>query len=336
MSERMANGYQCLFEVRLLHHYWLDEGGTVFDTIGNQDKMNSRLLNYDKRSFIGVRPSITTNQALAACKCLFRETSLGFIVAAPTNAVIPIDTVFEFIVTVNDGQFYGYTALTLRSQTIYELHDNLDNISYRYKENVPLLSNLTGTKQVSGANTALYLSQTFPAQTADDNVESLVLSGSALLQLTSDSPSATTQQISAQANNLPVFLHQGDVPTIIPPAGLTGMPARGVRLSDDIADDVFAYLSLTAVNASDDAFSFVDAQGKVKPVAPVYQIRFKNRSTFWKYIDKSSGAVVSTEANALPLTYFGNAGSQQKPSEGLVKAEKSGIKITRLVSEIYV
>jgi len=46
--------------------------------------------------------------------------------------------------------------------------------------------------------------------------------------------------------------------------------------------------------------------------------------------------VSSTEANPLPLTYFGNAGTKQKPSDGLVKAEKSGQKITRLVSEIYV
>jgi len=298
------------------------------------------LLNYDQRSFLGVRPTITTNQVLAAYQCLFRETDLGFIVAAPANAEMPINTVFEFIVTINDGQFYNYTALTLRSQTIYELHNNIDNITYRYKENVPVLSNLTGTKRVTGTNATLYLSQTYPAQTADDLVESLVLSGSALLQLISDGPNATTQQLNAQATDFPVFMHQGDVPTITPPAGLSGVPARGVRLSSDIADDTFAYLSFTAVNANDDAFSFVDALGKVMTVPPVYQVRFKNRSTFWKYLDKSSGLEISTEPNPLPLTYFGNAGTRQKPSNGLVKAEKSGTQITQLItqliSEIYV
>ena len=167
-------------------------------------------------------------------------------------------------------------------------------------------------------------------------MESLVLSGNALLQLTSDNPGATTQQLSAQASEFPVYVHQEDAPVIVPPPGLTGAPARGVSLSADLADDVFALISLTAVRASDDVFSFVDGTGRAKPVPPVYQVRFKNRSTIWNYLNKRTGVVESTEANPLPLTYFGNAGTKQKPSEGFVKAEKSGAKITRLVSEIYV
>ena len=70
--------------------------------------------------------------------------------------------------------------------------------------------------------------------------------------------------------------------------------------------------------------------------APVYQVRFKNRSTVWTYLNNATGAVLSTEANPLPLTYFGNAGTKQKPFRRLVKAETSGTKITRLISEIYV
>ncbi len=336
MSEHVTTGYKRLCEVRLLHHYWLDEGATVFDQIADQAKKDTRLLNYDKRSLLAVRPTPTTEKVLAAYKCLFRETSLGFVVAAPANVEMPIDTVLGFIVTVKDGRFYDYTALTLRSQTIYELYNKLDKVTYRYKENVPLLSNLTGTTRGTGANKALFLSQKNRSLAANDPVEALVLSGNALVQLTSDSPGATMQQLSAQATDLPVFLHQGDVPTITPPTGLAGVPTRGIRLSSDVADDVFAYLSLTAVRPSDSVFSFVDAKGKVKAASPVYQVRLKNRSTFWRYLDKRTGTVVSTEANPLPLTFFGNAGTKQKPSDGLVKAEKSGTKITRLVSEIYV
>ena len=29
-------GYTRLFEVRLLHHFWLDDGATVFDAIADQ------------------------------------------------------------------------------------------------------------------------------------------------------------------------------------------------------------------------------------------------------------------------------------------------------------
>lgn len=336
MRERLTRGYKCLFEVRLLHHYWLDEGGTVFDKLGTQAAKDARLLTYDRRSFLGVRPTLIMEKVLAANKCLFKETALGFVVAALGDAQIPVDTVMDFIVTVVDGRFHDYTALTLCPHTIYELYNEADKSTYRYKENVPVLSNLTGTTRGAGPAKELFLSRKNPAQVASDRIESLVLSGNALVQLTSDGPGAATQQLSAQAEELPVYLHQGDVPAIMPPPGLTGAPAGGVRLSADVADDVFAYVSLSAVRASDAAFSFVDAQGKPKAVAPVYQVRFKNRSTFRRYVNKQTGAVDSTEATALPLTYFGNAGAKQKPSDNLVKPEKAGKKIARLISEIYV
>ena len=107
-------------------------------------------------------------------------------------------------------------------------------------------------------------------------------------------------------------------------------------LSDDIPDDVFALIRLSAVRANDSDFSFIDGNGRAKTPHPVFQIRFKNRSTLWQYVNKNTRAVISTELNPLPLTHFGNAGTKQKPSEGWVKAEKSGTKITRLVSEIFV
>jgi hypothetical protein len=336
MSEHTTSRYKRLFEVRLLHHYWLDEGATAFDLIDDQVKKDSRLLAYDVRPFLAVKPTQTTEHSLRAFRCLFRPTALGFVVGAPGTAIIPPDTVFAFIGSASDSAFYDYTSQTLRPQKTYELLNPADGIIYRYKENVTVLSNLTGATRATGANTVLFLSREIPAPSASDQVETLVLSGGALLQLTSDGPGATTQQLDAQATNLPVYVHQGDAPAIIPPPGLTGAPARGVRLSADVSDDVFALVSLTAVRADNDAFSFVDAMGAPKAAPPVYQGRFKNRSTVWTYLDKRTGAVDSIEASPLPLTYFGNAGTKQKPSRGFVKAQQIGTKITRLISEIYV
>ena len=334
MSERTTIGNKRLFEVRLLHHYWLDDGATVFDRIADQAKQAARLQVYDMRPFLVVRPTATTARGLSAFHCLFRETALGCVVLAPDTAIIPPGTIFEFIVTTTHRSFFDYTALTLRPQKVYELTNSADGVTYRYKENVPVLSNLTGTTRGTGANKSLFLSSEIPSQ--GDQVESLVLSGGALLQLTSDGPNPATQQLDAQATNGPAYVHQADAPAIVPPQGLSGAPARGVRLSADITDDVFALLSVTAVRADDADFSFVDAAGAPKADHPVYQVRFKNRSTVWKYLNKRTGAVDTTEASPLPLTYFGNAGTKQKPSEGFVKADMTGTKITRLVSEIYV
>jgi hypothetical protein len=336
MAERTSSRYKRLFEVRLLHHYWLDEGATVFDQIASAAKRDGRLLGYDVRKMLDVRPTAATEKELTAHRCVYRTTALGLVVGAPASALLPADTVLTFIVSVRNSQLFDYTSLTLRAQRISELFNSADGITYRYKENVPVLSNLTGATRGVAPNLSLFLSREMPAPDAGDQVESLVVSGSALLQLTSDNPAATTQQLGAQTADLPVFVHQGDAPAIVPPAGLTGTPARGVRLSPDIEDDAFAIISLTAVRAGNDAFSFVDAAGAPKANPPVYQVRFKNRSTVWAYFDKSTRVLNSTTPNPLPLTFFGNAGTRQKPSGSLVKPEMSGTKVTRLISEVYV
>src|SRR5882762_426494 len=261
MSERVTNGYLRLFEVRILHHYWLDDGATVFDKIASQAARDSRLLAYDHRPFLAVRPSLLTEKLLAAYRCLFKGTPLGFVVAAPASLAIPADTLLEFVVTVSDSRFFGYTALTLRPQRAYDIYYEPEKTTYRYKENVPLFSNLTGASRGAGAGKALFLSQEPPAPDASDTVEALVVSAGGLEQLTGDAPSATTQLLATDPNDLPVYVNQGDVPAITPPTGLLGAPAKGVRLSGDSANDVFAYLSLTAVRADDDSFSFVDAGG---------------------------------------------------------------------------
>jgi hypothetical protein len=336
MAERSVTAYSRLFEVRLLHHYWLDEGNTVFDLIASQAEREHRLLTYDARRFLDIEPTVATTKHLDGLGCVFRATALGCVAAAPASTVIPADTVLEFALTVRDASFYNYTALTLRPQRIYELYYAPEKKLYRYKENVPVLANLSGASRGTGPGKTLFLSTEIPATlAADDLVESFVLSGGALLQLTGDQPGGTTQQLGAQATDLPVFVHQGDVPPIVPPAGLTGAPARGVEISGDMPDPLFALIRLTAVRANDGDFSFIDGAGLPRTPHPVFHVRFKNRSAFWRYFDKSTLAPISTEPNALPLTRFGNAGTKQKPSEGLIKAIRNGPAISRLVADIF-
>ena len=339
MSERSTTSYRRLFEVRLLHHYWLDDGGQRFDTLA-ADMQAERLLSYNVRPLLRVTPTPSTLKQLSGLRCLFMPTGQGFTVAAPSEATFDAAATFSFAVSIANGDCLDYTALTFRPQTVQEAADPTDlsptRVIYRYKADVPVLSNLTGAKRTLGAGQVLFLSRDYPAPAASDAVEAMVLSAGALLQLTSDNPGATTQQLAASATDLPVFLHQGDVPAIVPPAGVVGAPARGVQLSDDMPDNVFALITLTAVRASDDDFSFVDGTGAPKTPATVYEVRLKNRSTWWTYLDKQTGAPGAPETQPLPLTFFGNAGTRQKPSRGIVKAQMSGARITQLVSEIYI
>lgn len=335
MAEPTISEYNILFELRLLHHYWLDKGATVFDQIPNQLTRDKLLLTYNLRSFMAVTPTDSTVKALDGFRCLCKDTALGCVVVAPTDTEIPPETTFDFVVTIQNSAFYNYTALTMRPQKIYELFYQPENKIYRYKENVPVLSNQTGVSRSLGAGKLLFLSREIPVQSGNEQVEWLVrVPSGPLLQMISDQPGDQPKELDAQAANMPVFVHQGDVPPITPPAGLAGAPARGIRLSSDIPDTVYALIQLVASGAGDNDYDFVNGSGRVKPHHPIYQVRFKNRSTHWQYLNQQTGEPVNPTIPTMlyPLTHFGNAGIKQKPSHGLVKTDFAG----RLVSEIYI
>jgi len=334
MAEQVRNGYKRLFEVRLLHHYWLDEGGTLFDLLPDPTR---RLLTYDRRPFLNLTPTPATAQLLAALGCVYRDTALGGLVAAPDDALIPDDAVFELVLTVQQAAFQNYTALTLPPRKIYELYYAAEDKLYRYKENVPVLSNLTGVTRGAGPTLSLYLSSEIPAAAPTDRVEALVDVAGALHQLTSDQPGAATRQLAPTVASVPVFVHQADAPALVPPAGLAGVPARGLRLTDGIPDDVFALIRIAAVRPGNAAFNCT-VGGKARADYPVFQVRFKNRSTVRHYFNRGTGAPTTTDPSPLPLTHFGNAGNKLKPAPEALKLDFDPVvtgRITGIRSDIF-
>jgi hypothetical protein len=336
MSETFVTGYQRLFEIRILHHYWLDDGATPFDLMASAEQKLRRITDYDRRAFLEITATATTVSVLKGAHGIYKDTAQGCIVAVPRTVSLPNDTELEFLIKVHSPAFFNYTALTLQSRKVYYLSKPGEAKTYRFKENVPVFSNRTGASRGVGLDKALFLSKEIPAVAADDRVESLVADNNSLLQLTGDQPGAATRELDAAITHLPVFANQSDVPTLVPPAGLQGVPPRGISLSPDIDDAVFAVIRLSAIRADDGDFSFLDNQGHAKPTAPVFQIRFKNRSTIWKYLDKNTGVLKSSEPNPLPLTHFGNAGTKQKASSDRVKVRKNGNQIDQLESEVLI
>lgn len=344
MAERIVNGYRRLFEVMALHHYWIDQGSAI----SSPDPLKiDGILTYDVRPFLALRPTTSTKKKLAGLRCVFRETALGMVVAAPKEALIPDDSVFEFILTIQNAAFFNYTALTLQDQKIYEHYHLTENKTYRYKANVPVLSNLTGASRTVDGKKHLFLSKEIPANAANEPLEALVRDANILRQVIAQPKEL--QELGAQSASLPVFLHQEDAPSIVAPTGLIGTPpARGLLLTEEIPDDVYALIRISAVRPGDADFSCTETQKAKAPDPtsgesrhPVFQLRFKNRSSYWRYRKKRSGAVISTEADPLPLTFNGNAsGTKQKPSAGVVKpvtkVKSDTDAAVRLLSEIFV
>ncbi len=334
MAERIRIGYKRLFEVRLLHHYWLDFGAANFDALPEARK-TKLLLSYDCRNFISIQPSKTTERKLNALNGIFKNTALGLVIAVPETAIISDDEIFTFILTITDPDFYTYTSLTFINHKIIELYYlPLDKI-LRFKENIPVFTNLTGVPRVLNGEKQLFLSKEIPAAAANDKVEFLNITAGALVQLSSDQPGANTQQINAAALSMPVFVNQNDTPAIIPPAGLTGTPAKGIKLTTEIPDNVFGLISISATNPIDPDYSCTNA-GMAKAAFPVFQVRFKNRSAFWKYLNKNTGAEVSESSAPLPFTASGNAGSnKRKPSLSAVKVQYQNNDPTNRILKIY-
>ncbi len=355
MAETLTITYTRVFEVRVLHHFWLDEGATSFDQIADDTVKAQRLLTYDVRRLLAFAPSPATATLIAGLRGVFRTTGLGFLVGVPIDTVLPLDATFDFHVTVVAPDFANYTArplwrdgitpVTVPSLTPQPVVTVLDPVAdpvtgehpvHRYKANVPVLSNLTGVARGTAPDTHLYLSRDYPTQQADDAVEALVSVGTQLRQRAGDPPNAALTVIGAKAD-LPVFLHQGDVPAITPPAGALGAPGFGIELDDDTPVDTIAVISLAPRRPAGSPFNFADTSGV--PTPRVFEVHLQNRWTTWQYHDKADGSLTSTEAGPLPLTHFGNAGTKQKPSTTAVGAEfdtQSPARITRLVSDIYV
>lgn len=339
MAERIDNAYMRLFEIRLYHHYWLDNGITLFEQILEQDKSDRYLREYDIRSFLTLEPTAATAKRLTGLRGVIRNTALGCIVGVPSQDVISHDMpdiTLDFVVTVRSADFFNYTALTLMPQHIYELYHKPTDRTYRYKENVAVLSNLTGTPHGTGPGKQFFLSSNTPEFAGDEQIEALVVSKGALLQLTRDQSKDNARELSSDVNKWPVFVHQGDVPAIVPPDGLEGAPARGIELTGDIPITVFALIRMSVAQIYANDFRYVDADGHVKTSNPVYLVHFKNRSTRWRYINKVTNVEESITSDTRPLTYFGIAAAMPKPSVGLVKKEKDTDGNTQIVSEIFI
>jgi len=139
MSDFLKSKYKILFSVNVFHHYFLDQGRTVF--LFDKTRKQSELSNYDVRQFLAIVPTASTIEKLKNLRALYRATSMGFLVVVPEQVEVKEELVFMVIPT--DPLFNNYTALTLRGQKIESFpYEEENETKYcRIKHNVFVLTN---------------------------------------------------------------------------------------------------------------------------------------------------------------------------------------------------
>jgi len=134
--------YRTLFEVKLLHHYFLNKGAEVYDTITKETDKLKLFSNYDISEFLEIEPTHTCKKLLKQHRCIFKQTPSGFIIGirsikkdngSYTPLLKPVGSCcFSFIVKFSDSFFINYTCLPLKRKLNNpdEVINQLDNLIY--------------------------------------------------------------------------------------------------------------------------------------------------------------------------------------------------------------
>jgi len=137
-----SSTYGLLFEVTLLHNYFLNNGEKTFASMppADQEKM---LQQFNTDAFSTITPTLETNSVLKNYKMVFKKTKTGFsiyIKVKEANAFdpfieVPVDLNLNFLIKINDYQFENYTNLDFAPTQVY-LFSNVkpltEPVSFKY------------------------------------------------------------------------------------------------------------------------------------------------------------------------------------------------------------
>jgi hypothetical protein len=232
--------YGLLFEVTLLHNYFLNSGKDTYASMSDSDK-EKMLQKFDSDSFATIKPTVETNTRLRNYKMVFKPTKTGFRVYIKVKEAdendpyiaVPADLKLDFILATSDYQFENYTNLEFVLNQMFlfsNVKPSTEPVTFKYiptsNENVLISDNYL----VSEETTAHFISE----------------------------------------------LHTQE------------------------RQDVFGILSLT-MKGDTNPKNILNA-GKI--ISPNFKIHFDNRKTFWTYINRKTGKIITTKT-AKPLAHYG-------------------------------
>mgnify|MGYP006879017888 CR=1 FL=1 len=130
--------YKTLFDLRILHRFFLNEGETEYQVSGSpeQDKLDKNRENYSLSDFMTVSPTLRTRKVLTNYKARFQQYKDGIRVSLKeigddTTPFIEFNSSFylDFTLQINDQFFENYTDIVWNKNELIYL-SNLDPVAY--------------------------------------------------------------------------------------------------------------------------------------------------------------------------------------------------------------
>jgi acyl-CoA-binding protein len=343
--------HSILFELNIWHHYFLNKGGVSFvDPRKMTDEERIRLLSrYNVHRFFEIKPTSSCKETLKNHQLILKNTPTGILVGTKTEQgnggkirpwIPPQEQdKFTFILTVKDPKFYNYTDLPLsvEKHKIYYFNNWIDQPDF--------LIDLT--TEPSPGNNFVNASHELQVLQPLHNIE---ISGQATASVFQNTRVAQTPVLektfsSEEAKAPKVQLDMRQLPSGWYRLHLTNPETdKSFFLNNEgLKADTFGVVEIYCRNASDDQ-AFLDENGNLKKtdqptnegkLPGVFELRFKNRWTKWRYLNSKNEEQLTTGYN--PLTASGNVPIElggklaPNPSAKMIKKEDGDI-----FSEIYI
>jgi hypothetical protein len=279
-----------LFELNILHHYFLNKGTQNFEDMSAEEKLK-QLNNYHVLNFMEIVPTPDCRRQIKNYKLKYVPTPTGFIIAAHADSedenkpFLPPDENLKltFALKLKDGSFFNFSDLDLgipRDQIFY-----FNNLEKTNSDNLSLSqSTPSGTPSLKyvGVDDLLKFYKNIhnhSIQSVGDSVQiSLTNShGDEVLNETVDlTDGKKTYQLDLRRIPSGKYTLKED--------DGSGFTENFYLNNSTFFPGIFGLVELFGETTQQNDYAPLTASGAFKNPAPIYHFRIKNRSTIWKYI----------------------------------------------------
>lgn len=280
--------YKTLFEIELLHSYFLDDGLSPYLSM-NDDEKKEQLKKYNFSDYINVIPSYATHGTLRNHKLILRKGIEGFRILGSvieendkfkSHRILQNDLKLTFLIYIKDYLFDNYTELIKTDNRLY------------YFSNI---------KPATEANPYSYI----PLSSSNDLItDDFLLTEESTRQLWFDLEQDNIRTEITKRLDLVSELDNEDLITdegkqIIDQAiqKEQGKGLLGIIELQMIGDNAMDVIEIDNTDPNDIKSFLLDP-------TPEYKLHFENRKTIWKYIKKSDENELET-SSVKPLTRNG-------------------------------